>query len=346
MAKLDLDFVLLDESVVDYGYRVQMTGAVLDGFKENPVMLYLHLRGNEGWEKPTNDVLLPIGRWYDIRIEGGRLMAKPEFDDNDEFAQKIESKVKGKYLNAASVWIDPIAVSDDDALKVAGQRGPTITKWGLREGSIVDIPACRNAIAMRNSAGEMLRLSSVDSNSQAEVLTYLSSLVPEKNSSEMDKKILALKLGLPESATDAEINAKLDALNSAAAPNVKLTTENTELKKKVDDMEKAQSEKARTDLVDGGITDGKFTAKERDTYLQLAQSNFDATKALIDTMKPYKSLQELQLKGGETSAAESAELMKLSGKQLWMDGKLARLKEINLEGFKVKYKEAHGVEYK
>lgn len=347
MGKFDKDFVLLDESVVDYGYRCIMSGAQLSEFIANPIMLIMHLRaaGNY-YENPDTDLVLPIGRWVDIRIEGSRLLAKPEFDDDDELAIKVEGKVKKGYLNAASVWVDPIAVSDDDNLKIPGQNGPTITQWGIRESSIVDIPGCRNAIVIRDESGKLMKLNSTDKRSQGDVLNYLNSLLPQKNTL-MDKKVLAAKLGLPETASDVDIDAKLTATLAASAPNTLLAGENQTLKKKVEDLEAAQVTKRNEDLVDGAITATKLTAGDRETYLKLATADFETTKKVIDGMKPYESI-EGKLTGDNTSAnkLEVDELMKQTGRELYLSGKLERLKVLSIEHFKLKYKEAYGVDFK
>ena len=161
MAKLDIDFVLLDESVVLYGFRVLMSGGDLSAFTRNPVMLFMHNRAPQGASYPVakQEMNLPIGRWHDVRIESGKLLAKPEFDDEDEFALRVQQKVKKGYLNAASIWLDPLAASDEDTLKMPGQSGPTVTKWNILEASIVDIPNCKNALAIRDSKGKALALS-------------------------------------------------------------------------------------------------------------------------------------------------------------------------------------------
>lgn len=346
MAKLDIDFVLIDESVVDYGFRALMSGAELDEFKANPVMLLLHLRGNEGYDRPKQDVMLPIGKWYDIRVEGSRLLAKPDFDDDDPLAKRVEAKVKKGYLNAASVWIDPITVSDDPDLMLPGQYGPSLSKWGVREGSIVDIPNCRGSLAIRNGAGTVLTLSSKDTTDKGKVLEYLNSLLPAKNNNEMDNKKLAAALGLPETATEEQIFAKLSATNSA--PNTQLAAENADLKKKLEDMEKTATETKVNALVDGAIKDLKLAAGDKDAYVKLATADYETTKALIEKMKPYESVAN-KLAGDATNVAHKAELeglLKLSGKELWQSGKLERLKDLDKDNFKHKYKEAFNVEYK
>lgn len=342
MAKLNIDIVLIDESVVMNGFRVLMSGATLDNFIKNPVMLFMHNRAMPGVMEPADkDVILPVGKWYDIRVEGQRLLAKPDFDETDDFAMKIQGKVQGGYLNGASIWIDPITTSDDTALMVPGQKGPTVTEWGVLEASIVDIPNCNNALAIRNSAGKKLLLSA--SESSEEVIEYLRSKI--KNSS-MDNKLLAAKLGLSDTASEAELNGKLAEVVNAASKNTQLAAENTSLKNKLVEIQDAQKESTADALVDGGVSAGKFPQGDRDKYKKLAMADFETTKALIDSMKPYKPVEGQLAETKEGNATELAELMKLSGRDLYMQDKLGRLKELSMEQFKLKYKEAFKVEFK
>lgn len=349
MAKLNIDFVLIDESVVKNGFRCLMSGAKLDGFIQNPVMLALHIRGMDGLNSGnSDDILLPIGKWWDIRVEGTRLLAKPEFDDNDEFALKVESKVKGGYMNGASIWVDPIATSDDQGLMLAGQRGPTVTEWGVLEASIVDIPNCNNSLAIRNSFGKRITLSGADKNDE-DVLQYLRSLIKSPNNNEMDRKLLCASLGLADSVADNVISEKLVALKNLETKLTATETENTQLKQEVVKLKKEAGEKLIADLVDGAVTSGKIKDGEKANYVKLATVDFETTKTLLDGMTPVKSLQSQLGAGGSGSDAqklELSELVKLSGTKLYEQGLLERLKELSLEDFKLKYKEAFNVEYK
>ncbi len=329
-----------------YGFRALMSGAQLEVFKQNPVMLLMHGRSVEGYSKPLEtDTVLPIGKWYDIRIDNKRLLAKPDFDDDDEFAVKVQKKVQKGYYNAASVALEPIAVSDEDELKLTGQTGPTITKWSILESSIVDIPACKNALAIRNSAGKTIMLSGNRENE--EVTNALKNLIPDN----MDKKLMAAKLGLPEIATDAEISTKLAAVLAESNKVTGLEAENTKLKGDVTKLEgdvatikTASLQKQITDLVDGSIAAKKLTATEREKWVKLATADFDTTKELIDGMKAFEGV-ENKLSVGDPGSAEFIELTKKSGRELYMSGGFEKLKTLSLEIFKVKYKEYYGVDY-
>jgi hypothetical protein len=349
MARLDIDFILIDESVVQYGFRVLMAGLDLEGFKKNPVMLFMHSRAESGCLSGAldKDAVLPIGKWYDIRKDGDKLLAKPEFDDDDDFAQRIEKKVKKGYLNAASISLEPIAVSDEEDLKLAGQRGPTVTKSSIGEASIVDMPNCKNALAIRNSAGRNITLSASEESTEA--LSYLTSLIQTDN---MDRKLLATKLGLPENASDADISAKLTAVMGEAAKItdinaevVKLKGDKQELETKLSGLENEAKEAKVNNLVDGAIAAKKLTAADRDKYVKLAKADYETTKELIESMKGFDGLQNtLSGSSSDTNNVELQELVKLTGRELYMQGKFERLQQLSAAHYKVKYKEYFGSE--
>lgn len=145
MALLKKTFVLSDESVNRYKFRVLTNGIELGAFLSNPVVLLKHDR-----------TLLPIGKWENIRKEGVKLLAEPNFDDSDPLAMSVQKKVEQGILSAVSIGFDFIEVSDDEKLMLPGQKLSTVTKCELLEVSIVDIPANRNAIALTSSAAVCL----------------------------------------------------------------------------------------------------------------------------------------------------------------------------------------------
>ena len=78
MATHNKTFVLHDETINTYGFRMLTAGANLEEFRKNPVMLLNH-----------NDYTLPIGRWENIRIEGTQILAEAHFDMADEKAREV-----------------------------------------------------------------------------------------------------------------------------------------------------------------------------------------------------------------------------------------------------------------
>lgn len=81
---------------------------LLEAFKKNPVMLYMHFR-DEG--SPIWGETKAIGHWEDIQLEGDVLSAIPVFDKVDQLSKDIAAKYEAGTYNAASVGIRIIATS-------------------------------------------------------------------------------------------------------------------------------------------------------------------------------------------------------------------------------------------
>ena len=103
-----LTFVLHDESVNTYGFRMLTSGANLEEFKKNPVMLYMHER-----EKGV------IGRWDNIRTEGSKLIADAVFDENNPLGKEVKERVDSGFLRSASVSVS-VCVHDGRAPAAPG----------------------------------------------------------------------------------------------------------------------------------------------------------------------------------------------------------------------------------
>ena len=132
-------FILYNDNVSNSdGTRVLLDGLKLERFQKNPVMLYMHHRGNSHKEKPDGSEV--IGKWKNIRIVNNKLIAEAIFDENDPFAKKIAEKVNRGFLKGASIGIDVHNISDSKDIKFPDQKNITITDSTLLEASIVDIP--------------------------------------------------------------------------------------------------------------------------------------------------------------------------------------------------------------
>ena len=103
------EVIISTEAVNSYGTRVLTSGIDLEQFKRNPVLLWMHRRAFDGQS-------MPIGKIDNLRIEEGKLIGTPIFDQNDEFARKIESKWESGFLRMASAALEPTEVNPDPAL--------------------------------------------------------------------------------------------------------------------------------------------------------------------------------------------------------------------------------------
>lgn len=319
-------FVLHDESVNTYGFRMLTSGVNLDEFRKNPVMLLNH-----------NDYSLPIGRWENIRIEGGKILADAVFDEKDERAAEVMRKVDNGFIRMASIgaW-PPEEKSDAYSLMLPGQRYPTVTKWTVREASIVTIGANHNALAF------------YDKNTQEVIdLTAAGAIVRLMDNSPktLNMSLLTQKLNLHDTANEAEI---VSAVQNLMDDNARLKSENKTLTDAIDkvnaDRDAANKAEA-VRLVDAAILTGRLDAKAKEATLAMFDKDFESTKAMLDAIPERQSIAR-QINSTGTGTANLADLKGKSWDELDKANKLTELKDKAPEIYAEKFKERFGVDPK
>ncbi len=137
-------FVLCDSASTNtYGFRIDLDGMDLDRFRSNPVMLYSH------------DSEQLIGRWENIRIEEGRLLADPVFDMEDELAKKVAGRVSRGFLKGSSVGIIIREMTETETVAVA-------TRTELMEASLCPIPSDAGAIVLYDENRRRLSIDEIN----------------------------------------------------------------------------------------------------------------------------------------------------------------------------------------
>lgn len=265
---------LTDESINSYGTRILTDGLDISQFERNPVLLYMHRRGEV------------IGILRDIRKEGTEITAELVFDEVTEKSKQSKQQWDFGSLRMVSVGIDILEFSEDPKHLVEGQRHPTVTRSKLNEVSVVDYGANDNAIVLYYE-GKKLELSG-GGESPLPLLT-------NKPTKEMETKLLAMKLGLSDSADDAAIMAKIETLQAAAAESEQLKTTNEQLTL------------ARiTACVDRAIAEKKITDDKKDHFLTLGkQVGAEALEKTIGMMSPMTKITAvLGHQGGAPTQAE------------------------------------------
>ncbi|WP_438637878.1 hypothetical protein [Muribaculum gordoncarteri] len=319
-------FVLHDESVNTYGFRMLTSGVNLDEFRKNPVMLLNH-----------NDYSLPIGRWENIRIDGGKILADAVFDEKDERAAEVMRKVDNDFIRMASIgaW-PPEEKSDAYSLMLPGQRYPTVTKWTVREASIVTIGANHNALAF------------YDKNTQEVIdLTVAGAIVRLMDNSPktLNMSLLTQKLNLHDTANEAEI---VSAVQNLMDDNARLKSENKTLTDAIDkvnaDRDAANKAEA-VRLVDAAILTGRLDAKAKEATLAMFDKDFESTKAILDAITKRQSIAR-QINSTGTGTANLADLKGKSWDELDKANKLTELKDKAPEIYAEKFKERFGVDPK
>ena len=233
---------ITNESVNSYGFRVLTSGIDLEQYRRNPVLLYMHERGNV------------IGYVKDLQVENGEVTGELVFDEASELSIRCKKQFEVGSLRMVSVGLDPKETSGAPELLLEGQTRPTVTKSKLVEVSLVDIGANDDAIRMYNEG------TAIELGKDGNCLLPLLSNNPI-NQTTMDLKKLALQLGLPETADEATVLAKIAELQKEAGASVTLKAENDKLKLA-----------GITTLVDKAITEKKITVENKEHFLNLCKT--------------------------------------------------------------------------
>lgn len=301
-----------NDSLNSYGTRVLTSGMDTEQYLRNPVLLYMHERGNV------------IGYMKDVKVEDGEVTGEPVFDCATELSKRCKKQWEFGSLKMVSAGLDILELSEDPALTVEGQTRPTVTKSKLFEVSLVDIGAnddairlCRNGEKITLGAGGECLLPLLDNNK------------PLKQEKEMDTKTIALKLGLPETATEAEVMQKLDELNAAKA-------QNEELRKEKDALELANI----TALVEKAIGEKRLGEEKKEHFVGLGKKiGAEELKVTLEAMSPQVKLSAVITPGAAPTGAPAYK--KLSDVPA---DKLLELRKNSPDEYRRLYKAEYGME--
>lgn len=144
---------------------------------------------------------------------------------------------------------------------------------------------------------------------------------------------------------DSDQSAAEAVIATMAAKVDTVTAELTTAKETIQNFEANAINAKAEKLVDDAIVARKIVAGDRDKYVRLAKADFEGTESLVNDLKPYMSVAD-QLNPNDAKSVELTQLLALSGRELHMQGKFERLKQLNMDEFKNKYKEYFGSEYK
>ena len=226
-----------------------------------------------------------------------------------------------------SIGIDVLELSEEPEHLVAGQTAPTITKSKIFETSIVDIGANDNAIVMRHN-GKQITLGRDSENP----LPALSNK-PQTTKQQMELKTIALKLGLPETADETAVLAKVTELQAAA-------TENEQLKKDKAGLELTQV----TSAVELAIRENRLTEDKKEHFINLGKTiGIDSLKATLDAMSPRARLSKTVNSSSDTTpvSGEAKTYAKLSEVP---EEELLKLRKDNPGEYRRLYKAEYGMD--
>ena len=141
-----VEFTISDESRDRHRTVIPNDAWDMRGFSENPVAGWNHsvYGGSRDWN-PDNF----IGRWENVRSEGGELIGALRFEDGETnpLAEKLYRKVRNGTLNAVSVGFLPGSGHYGEEEEARGGTNETYyyDSAELVEVSLVGIPSNKNA---------------------------------------------------------------------------------------------------------------------------------------------------------------------------------------------------------
>lgn len=303
-----------NESLNSYGTRVLTSGMNVEQYNRNPVLLYMHERGQV------------IGYVKDLKVEGDEVTGELMFDEATELSRRCKKQWEFGSLKMVSVGIDILELSEDPKHLVQGQTSPTISKSKLFEVSLVDIGANDDAIVLQKD-GKRIELGK---DAARELPLLHSNNNKNQKPKQMDQEKLALQLGLPKDADEATITAKLAKLQADGA-------EAETLRQERDTLRAARIET----LVNAAIAEKKIGEDKKQQFLDLGKKiGADELKQTFDAMSPQVKLSNI-VNGGGATAGGNAEYKKLSDVP---SDELSKMREQNPAQYKKLYKAEYGIE--
>ena len=311
-----------NERLNSYGTRVLTSGMDVEQYNRNPVLLYMHERGQV------------IGYVKDLKVEGDEVTGELMFDEATELSQRCKKQWEFGSLKMVSVGLDILELSEDPKHLVQGQTCPTISKSKLFEVSVVDIGANDDAIVLRKD-GLQITLGKDSGNilpllGCCDTAAYGTIINHNQKKNQMDQEKLALQLGLPKDADEAAITAKLAKLQADGA-------EAETLRQERDTLRAARIET----LVNAAIAEKKIGEDKKQQFLDLGKKiGADELKQTFDAMSPQVKLSNI-VNGGGAPAGGHAEYKKLSDVP---SDELSKMREQNPAQYKKLYKAEYGIE--
>lgn len=321
-------FVIIDESKVNsFGFRTMIDGVDLKQYKKNPILLWMHNRAYRG----TKDEVLPLGRVDNLRVEGEergkkKLLGDFVFDEKDDFAKEISRKVEDGFIRMASAGLDPLEWSDAIELKLPGQTRLTLSKSRMFEVSVADIGSDDGALALWKD-GDMITLSAGGENKEIPIYNN------NEKTENMDVKAIALKLGLPETATVQDI---LNQISICLA----YQTENQTMKTQLEQIKLANI----TSLVDDAIAEKRITADKKEHFINLGKATgaeqLKETLAMIPSAVRPTDVLHLSRQGANVPGTATTDAKKLSELS---PADMVQLRKENPEEYAKLYKAEYGI---
>lgn len=303
---------ITNNSLNSYGTRVLTAGMDVEQYCRNPVLLYMHDRGNV------------IGYVKDLKVEGDEITGELMFDEASELSQRCKKQYEFGSLRMVSVGIDIKEMSESPEYLVEGQTRPTVTRSKLFEVSLVDVGANDDAIRLTKD-GATIELGK-DGSCQIPLLNNNIQTIQQ-----MELKDFALMLGLAETADEAAIKAEVATLKASKA-------EADQLRKEKETLTLASI----TQVVETAISEKRINADRKDQFVTLGKTTgVEELKNIFAAMAPQQKLSAVISTQGGSPVAVPATYKKLS--EVPAD-QIMDLRENNREEYARLYKAEYGMD--
>jgi predicted transcriptional regulator len=301
-------YILSDESLNSFGFRVKTNGINIESrYSKNPVILYNH-----------NGSMMSVGKMTIEKINN-QVIGTPDWDMEDELGKELARKYDKGYMNAFSISIDTIRLSEAPEDILPGQTRMTVVESELVEISATSIPSNKNAVRLSNNENNEL---------------------PLINLNQRNMKKIALFFGLADSATEDEIIEKINHQKQQADRVAELEAQ---LSAQKTEIENVRNEKLESLL---NNPKKKFTDQQKDAFRKLAKQDYDSTLNIINLQPDAISLSAELDKAKQTGSDDKYAGKSFTQLQKEAPKYLENLKQSNPDEFSRLFKLEFGKEPK
>lgn len=296
---------ITNDSVNSYGSRVLTEGLDIEQYKKNPVLLYMHHRGEV------------IGYMKDLKKENGEVTGEPVFDEATELSRTCKKQWSFGSLKMVSAGIDILEMSEEPEYLTVGQSAPTIVKSKLYEVSLVDVGANDDALVLMRE-GKQITMGRDGENP----LPAINIETMAKEEKKEEKAAVREHEAAQVQAVKAEPKKEESALEK----------ENAELRKEVAELK----ERSIQEMVNRAIEEGRIEESRRNQFMELGRKVGEKSLSeVFGAMQRRVKIADMVRSG---RGPEEESLGKMSEKEI------ALMRKENKERYIRLYKKEYGME--
>ena len=299
---------LTSNAINSYGSRILTEGIDIEQYMRNPVLLWMHERGNV------------IGRLEDIQKDADGITAEVVFDEVSERSKTAKAQWDAGSLRMVSVGIEVIEVSSEADVVMPGQTRPTITRSKLFEVSVVDVGANDDALRLTHD-GKVLTLAH---GAECDILPLMTESNHNNNDMTLREQLIEA-LGLDTAVADSEI---LDNVRLLVAYEAQTTEDLVAYEA----LRRADIERR----VDEAISAGSLQAERRADIVEIGMQDADTLDVLLSSLSTPHASAIAQIQEG--AGQEDRETLSAEWDTLDRQGLLFDLRNNDPERFQQLFK--------